>query len=348
MVNLDPGNIVPDRFVARAVIDPQNVNTAYVTLSDFGVVNIWKSTNINTASPTWTAVAGSGATGVPQIPVNAFLVDPLDPNRLYGGTDIGVYTTGDGGATWTPFGTGLPRVAVFDMAIQPTSITLRIATHGRGMFEIAAIAPSFESDVTPRPKGDGFVDADDVQLARNFSIGLDQPYQDNEFQRADSSPRSMLGDGVVDADDVVQARRYSIGTDAKRNAAGPNSPSPIPPPVLSYISSGAIKGKATFITKDGAQVAPAAFRIDAQNTSAGATLVVPIRVDTVGNEAGYTFSIAFDSTKLTNPQVVIGDSGGDVLFNANNLGQIGFSVTTFMGGTIAAGTTKHWSPSRLQ
>ncbi len=60
-------------------------------------------------------------------------------------------------------------------------------------------------------------------------------------------------------------------------------------------------------------------------------------MDTVGNEAGYTFSIAFDSTKLTNPQVAIGNGGGDVIFNANNPGQIGFSVTSFAGGTIAAG-----------
>ena len=150
LTNLDPGNTVPDNFVARAVIDPNNVNTAYVTLSAFGVTNIWKSTNINTATPTWTAVAGSGVTGVPQIPVNSFLVDPLDPNRFYAGTDIGVFTTGDGGTTWTPFGTGLPRVAVFDMAFTSGRL-LRIATHGRGMWQIAAIAPSYEADVSVTP-----------------------------------------------------------------------------------------------------------------------------------------------------------------------------------------------------
>ena len=292
LANLDPNNNVPNNAIARAIIDPQNVNTAYVTLSTFGVTNIWKSTNINDAAPNWTAVAGSGVTGVPQIPVNSFLVDPLDPNRFYAGTDIGVYTTGDGGTTWTPFGTGLPRVAVFDMAFTSGRL-LRIATHGRGMWEIDAIAPSYESDVSPRPKGDGTIDSDDVQEVRNFSVGLDQPYQDNEFQRADSSPRSALGDGVVDADDVVQARRDSIGTDAKRNAAGPAAPAPIAPPVSSKSSIGSIKGKAAVVTKDGVQAAPAAFRIDAQNTSAGSTLTVPIRVDTVGNEAGYTFSIGF-------------------------------------------------------
>lgn len=335
LTNLDPTDNVPNNAIARAVIDPQNVNTAYVTLSAFGVVNIWKSTNINAASPTWTAVAGSGANAVPQVPVNAFLVDPLDPNRLYAGTDIGVYTTGDGGATWTPFGTGLPRVAVFDMAFTSGRL-LRIATHGRGMWEIPAIAPSYEADVQSRPNGDGSIDDSDIQQIRRFSVGLDQPYQGSEFQRADCSPRNTSGDGDVDDGDIQQVRRYAVGLDTKQNAAGPTTPSPIAPPVSSKASSGAIKGAATVRTKDGVQAAPAAFRVDNQNTSAGTTLMVPIRVDTVGNEAGYTFSIAFDSTKLTNPSVAIGNGGGDVVFNANNPGQIGFSVTSFSGGTIAA------------
>ena len=202
-------------------------------------------------------------------------------------------------------------------------------------FSITAgtVSQSYEGDVAGRPNGDGFVDGSDIQQIRQFSVGMGTPYQSNEFQRADCAPRNSLGDGFVDGDDVLQARRYSIGTDAAQLAGGPSTPSPIAPPV----SDGVLKGKAVVRTKDGVQAAPAAFRVDAQNTSAGATLTVPIRVDTVGNEAGYTFSIAFDAAKLTNPLVAIGNGGGDVIFNANNAGQIGFSVTSFSGGTIAAG-----------
>jgi hypothetical protein len=132
LTNLDAGNTVPNNFVARSVIDPNNVNTAYVTLSVFGVVNVWKTANLNNATPTWT----SAASGIPLVPVNAFVVDPANSNNLYAGTDIGVYASTDAGATWIPFGTGLPIVAVFDMAIQPVSHVLRIATHGRGMWQI--------------------------------------------------------------------------------------------------------------------------------------------------------------------------------------------------------------------
>ncbi len=339
LTDLDPSNMVPNNYIARAVIDPNNKSVAYVTLSAFGINNVWKSTNINEAAPTWTAAVGSGSFGLPQVPINAFLVDPLDSNRLYAGTDIGVYTSPDSGTTWLPFGTGLPRIAVFDMAITSGRL-LRIATHGRGMWEIAAEAPQpFEADVQSRPNGDGYIDADDIQQIRRFATGLDTPSEGSEFQRADDSPRSSEGDGMIDADDVQQARRYSVGTDAKQMAAGPTSPTPTAAP--SGLSNSdklmTTTGKSFIRTKDGVLAAPAAFRVDNQNTSPGSTLVVPIRVDTVGNEAGYTFSIAFDSTILTNPQVAIGNGGGDVVFNTNNPGQIGFSVTSFSGGTIAEG-----------
>ena len=38
-------------------------------------------------STSWTAIN----TGLPDVPVNAFVVDPVDSSHLYAGTDIGVY-----------------------------------------------------------------------------------------------------------------------------------------------------------------------------------------------------------------------------------------------------------------
>lgn len=146
LTDFDSGGSVPNNFVSRVVIDPTDPNTAYVTLSTFaaGAVNVWKTSTLNSfannnAVPTWTAAAN----GLPSVPVNAFLVDPLQPSNLYAGTDIGVYASTDGGASWTVFGTGLPRVAVFDMAFAGNSTTrvLRIATHGKGMWE-NSLAPT--------------------------------------------------------------------------------------------------------------------------------------------------------------------------------------------------------------
>ncbi len=123
------------RYVSRAVIDPTNSNTAYITLNGFGLPagqHVWKTTNLLATAPIWTQ-AGNG---IPDVPTNAFVIDPANTNTLYAGTDIGVFRSIDGGANWQPFSNGLPRVAVFDMALQNANRFIRIATHGRGIWEI--------------------------------------------------------------------------------------------------------------------------------------------------------------------------------------------------------------------
>jgi hypothetical protein len=131
------------RAVGRVFIDPTNSAVAYVAYGGQGIPaneHIWKTTNLSDTPgvTTWTAIGN----GIPDVPVNAFEVDPADPTHLYAGTDIGVYTSQDAGATWVPYGTGLPRIAVFQMVIQNANRLLRIGTHSRGIWEIALTPPT--------------------------------------------------------------------------------------------------------------------------------------------------------------------------------------------------------------
>ena len=122
------------KAIGRAMIDPSNKFTAYITFTSYGLPlgqHVFKTTNLNSATPNWTP----SSNGIPDVPVNAMAIDPADSNSIYVGTDIGVYHSSDGGANWTPFGTRLPRVAVFDMEINAVHRILRIATHGRGIYE---------------------------------------------------------------------------------------------------------------------------------------------------------------------------------------------------------------------
>ncbi len=136
----NPNGSVTNRFVGAAVIDPNNKDIAYVAFSFFSPsgTGVWKITNLGNAAsaspvaPNWTA-AGAG---IPSVPINALVIDPANSNHIYAGTDIGVYISTDGGAGWNPFGTGLPRSSVFGVAIQNPNRILRVATHGRGMWEI--------------------------------------------------------------------------------------------------------------------------------------------------------------------------------------------------------------------
>ena len=140
---------LPATYVSRAVIDPNNQNIAYLTFADFNIAGgtVWRTTNLSSSNVTWASLSGTGANTLPNVPVNAFVVNPQNSNQLYAGTDIGVYFSQDSGGNWFPFGTGLPRVAVFDMAITSNRL-LRIATHGRGMWETAAVNTSPGSNVT--------------------------------------------------------------------------------------------------------------------------------------------------------------------------------------------------------
>jgi hypothetical protein len=56
---------------------------------------------------------------------------------LYAGTHLGVYKSGDSGATWTRYGVNMPLVSVMDMYISPDSTLVRAASYGRGFWELA-------------------------------------------------------------------------------------------------------------------------------------------------------------------------------------------------------------------
>lgn len=133
LVNMTSG-AMPVKYVGRVTFDPTSANIAYVAFNGFGVPagqHVWKTTNFMSGAPVWVA----SGNGIPDVPVNSFAVDPQMVTSLYAGTDIGVYQSTDGGATWLPYTTGMPIVPVFGLTVQPISHVLRAATHGRGMWE---------------------------------------------------------------------------------------------------------------------------------------------------------------------------------------------------------------------
>lgn len=134
---------MPATYVARTIIDPNNANTVYAVFNGNGILgkHVWKGNLSAFPTVTWSQIDGSGATGIPDISVNAFVVDPRNSQHLYAGTDRGVYNSTDGGAHWALYGTDLPNVAVFDLAIQNPFRILRAATHGRGFYEIQTVIP---------------------------------------------------------------------------------------------------------------------------------------------------------------------------------------------------------------
>jgi photosystem II stability/assembly factor-like uncharacterized protein len=116
---------IPRRWVTRIAVRPDNHLVAYATVSGYGAGHVFKTTN---GGGQWLNISGN----LPDLPANAVIVSPSQPNAVFVATDFGVwYTTND--AVWQRLGTGLPNVVVYDLTIDALN-RIVAATHGRGMW----------------------------------------------------------------------------------------------------------------------------------------------------------------------------------------------------------------------
>lgn len=127
----------PGYWVSRIEASAHNPGTAYLTYTGYRRDDfkpfIYKTTDFG---KTWTSLAK----GLPNEPINVIREDHKNPNLLFVGTDLSLFTSIDGGQNWTKMTNGLPTNPVYDMVIHPRENELVAATHGRGIF-IADITP---------------------------------------------------------------------------------------------------------------------------------------------------------------------------------------------------------------
>ncbi len=133
-------------YCSSVAFDPANRDIAYATYSTFGGSHVWKST---TAGASWVAIDGAGATGIPDIPVHSIVVDPTSSQRLYVGTDLGVFVSIDGGANWAVENTGFANVVT--EALVTSGNYLYAFTHGRGAYRVSLVATAATSFYTVTP-----------------------------------------------------------------------------------------------------------------------------------------------------------------------------------------------------
>jgi photosystem II stability/assembly factor-like uncharacterized protein len=124
---------LPYRWVTRIAVDPNDARIAYVTFSGLK----WYSPQphvFRTADmgKTWEDISNN----LPDAPVNVIVVDPIYPNMLYVGSDVGAFYSRDHGKNWMPLGEGMPVVSVYDIVVHPKLRRLAAGTHGRSMYTL--------------------------------------------------------------------------------------------------------------------------------------------------------------------------------------------------------------------
>jgi len=131
-INVDVNNpSFSYRYVTDIAINPFNKDEVFVTIGGYSPDAIWRTTN---SGISWELRQGT----LPGIQVNSIRYHPLNPDRLYIGTDLGVFATEDQGATWSaipayPGSEGPANVQVNELFFQGDEYLIA-ATYGRGMY----------------------------------------------------------------------------------------------------------------------------------------------------------------------------------------------------------------------
>ncbi|MFI5407605.1 MAG: WD40/YVTN/BNR-like repeat-containing protein, partial [Nitrososphaerales archaeon] len=124
---------LPERWVTRVAVDPVNESIVYATFNGLKwkdpESHVFRSTDKGT---TWTDISSN----LPDAPVNAFAVDPVEPSKIYVGSDVGMYVSFNSGQSWLVLGEGLPILPIGDIEIHPTTRELVAGTYGRSMYKI--------------------------------------------------------------------------------------------------------------------------------------------------------------------------------------------------------------------
>lgn len=128
-----PANVIEASGIATHPSDP---GTAYFLFSAPGRPKILKTTDFGQTFVDISGFGGSASStrGFPDVATFSLVVMPFDTNILWAGTEIGLFISDDGGASWALTDSGFPTVSVFEMKLRENQIV--VATYGRGIWSV--------------------------------------------------------------------------------------------------------------------------------------------------------------------------------------------------------------------
>jgi len=130
-------NNLPNNIsITGIVVSPVNPSILWVTMS--GYTDTSKVFQSNDGGATWQKYSA----GLPNVPVNCGVYENGTKNRIYVGTDLGVFYRDSTMNAWQSYNNGLPNVVVDNLEIVYNIHKLRAATYGRGLWQTNSVYDS--------------------------------------------------------------------------------------------------------------------------------------------------------------------------------------------------------------
>src|SRR5207302_6829594 len=108
---------LPGRKVSQVVVHPTDPNTVFLAFMGYSYatsgskLHIYRGNSADGgATWRWDDISGN----LPDVPVGALAINNA-VTTIWAGTDVGVFSSIDGGTTWAPYGMGLPSVVIADL-----------------------------------------------------------------------------------------------------------------------------------------------------------------------------------------------------------------------------------------
>ncbi len=137
-------NLSSDLFVGSisCIEEGETENDLFVTFHNYGVVSVYYSAD---AGATWQSKEGN----LPDLPVKAILMSPINSNEVILGTDLGVWGTSnfnDANPVWEQSQNGMKDVKVTSFDLRTSDNTVLASTYGRGIFTAKFTIDDYNSD----------------------------------------------------------------------------------------------------------------------------------------------------------------------------------------------------------
>ena len=121
--------VFPSRQVQRVTLDRGNPNRVIVAFTGFVANNVWQSLD---GGVTWASITAN----LPFVPVFDVKRHASNPDWLYAATSVGVFTSENGGISWSTTNEGPANIRVREL-FWIDDATLGAATYGRGMWKVS-------------------------------------------------------------------------------------------------------------------------------------------------------------------------------------------------------------------